>query len=97
MEAQGLLAAVNTELKHLRDKVLDQLAEVQSESDEVSLTVLDQGNELEVGLNELDRSIDERRCRCDTSRSIGVRMAAVLHMCNNFIITKVCVMMRWKF
>lgn len=23
-------------------------------------------------------------------RSVGVRMAAVLHMCNNFIIMKVC-------
>ena len=31
-----------------------------------SLTVLDQGNGLEVGLNELDRSTDVRRCRCDT-------------------------------
>ena len=54
LEAQGLLAAVDTELKQLCDKVLNQLAKVQSELDEVSLTVLDQGNNLEVGLNELD-------------------------------------------
>ena len=36
--------------------------------DEASLAVLDQGNELEIGLNELDRSIDARRCRCDASK-----------------------------
>jgi len=49
LEAQGLLAAVDTELKQLHDKVLNQLAEVQSELDEVSLTVLDQGMSWKLG------------------------------------------------
>lgn len=49
LEAQGLLAAVDTELKQLHDKVLNQLAEVQSGLDEASLTVLDQGMSWKLG------------------------------------------------
>lgn len=49
LEAQGLLAAVDTELKQLHNKVLNQLVEVQSELDEVSLTVLDQGMSWKLG------------------------------------------------
>ncbi|OCL11166.1 hypothetical protein AOQ84DRAFT_198847 [Glonium stellatum] len=66
-ETQGLLAQVDGEVKQLREKAFGQLAEVQSELTDVSLALLDQGHELETGLKDLDRSMNAKRCRCDST------------------------------